>query len=506
VSSREVRFWDVSRRAGRSNPYRVRWSVTGRQHERSFPTKALADHFRIGLIQAARRAEAFDEGTGLPESRESRMPPRPERTWYEHARGYAEMKWPSAAAKSRRSAADALATVTPALVSSTRAVPPADVLRRALYAWAFNPSTRGKDTPPDIAAALQWVERSSIKVSEMASPAVIRQALDACSRTTDGTPAAATTVRRKRAVLHNALGYAVELELLDSNPVGRVQWRAPQVAATVDRRIVANPDQVESLLAAVGSLGERGERLRAFFGTLYYAALRPAEAIALRGGSCVLPAEGWGRLVVSESTPRAGSEWTDDGAPREHRGLKHRGQNDTRSVPIPPELVRLLREHVARYGLAPDGRLFRSGIGGSVQDSTYAAVWRRARQAGLTEELAASPLARRPYDLRHAAISLWLNAGVPATEVARRAGHGVAVMLAVYANCVDGEEQAVNRRIEQALVRDGSRGTLGSSQGPVSGSDGESVGASWADSLGEEASGCKTAGQEGSHSGLVRRS
>lgn len=108
-------------------------------------------------------------------------------------------------------------------------------------------------------------------------------------------------VRRKRAVLHNA----VELELLDSNPVGKVQWRAPQVAATVDRRIVANPDQVGSLLAAVGTRGERGERLRAFFGTLYYAALRPAEAIALRGGSCVLPGEGWGRLVVSESAPAA---------------------------------------------------------------------------------------------------------------------------------------------------------------------------------------------------------
>ena len=221
------------------------------------------------------------------------------------------------------------------------------------------------------------------------------------------------------------------------------------VAATVDRRVVANPGQVERLLAAVASQGERGERLRAFFGTLYYAALRPAEAIALRGDSCVLPDEGWGRLVVSGSAPRAGADWTDDGAPREQRGLKHRGQNDTRSVPIPPELVRLLREHIARDGLAPDGRLFRSGTGGSVQDSTYAAVWRRARQTGLTPEQAASPLVRRPYDLRHAAISLWLNAGVPATEVARRAGHGVAVMLAVYANCVDGEEQAVNARIER---------------------------------------------------------
>jgi len=41
----------------------------------------------------------------------------------------------------------------------------------------------------------------------------------------------------------------------------------------------------------------------------------------------------------------------------------------------------------------------------------------------------ASPLARRPYDLRHAAVSLWLSAGVPPAQVAERAGHSVEVLL-----------------------------------------------------------------------------
>jgi integrase len=58
-----------------------------------------------------------------------------------------------------------------------------------------------------------------------------------------------------------------------------------------------------------------------------------------------------------------------------------------------------------------------------------------------------SPLARRPYDLRHAAASLWLNNGVPATEVARRLGHDVAVLLTIYANCIDGQEGEINDRI-----------------------------------------------------------
>ena len=53
-------------------------------------------------------------------------------------------------------------------------------------------------------------------------------------------------------------------------------------------------------------------------------------------------------------------------------------------------------------------------------------------------------------------MSLWLNAGVPATEVARRAGHGVAVLLKVYANCIDGQADAANQRIADALDEPGS--------------------------------------------------
>jgi integrase len=60
--------------------------------------------------------------------------------------------------------------------------------------------------------------------------------------------------------------------------------------------------------------------------------------------------------------------------------------------------------------------------------------------------------AARPYDLRHAAVSLWLNGGVAATEVANRAGHSVEVLLRVYAKCIDGGEEAANRRIDEALA------------------------------------------------------
>jgi hypothetical protein len=40
---------------------------------------------------------------------------------------------------------------------------------------------------------------------------------------------------------------------------------------------------------------------------------------------------------------------------------------------------------------------------------------------------------------------------VPATEVVRRAGHGVAVLLKIYAHCIDGQADAANQRITDAL-------------------------------------------------------
>jgi integrase len=54
-------------------------------------------------------------------------------------------------------------------------------------------------------------------------------------------------------------------------------------------------------------------------------------------------------------------------------------------------------------------------------------------------------------DLRHAAVSLWLNSGVPATEVAKRAGHSVDVLLRVYAKCIDGQDGTANNHIDDAL-------------------------------------------------------
>jgi integrase len=84
-------------------------------------------------------------------------------------------------------------------------------------------------------------------------------------------------------------------------------------------------------------------------------------------------------------------------------------------------------------------------------NNAYTRVWRKARQAAFSTAQQASPLARVPYHLRHAAVSLRLNAGVPAPQVAEWAGHSVHVLMKVYAKCVDGQEEAARYRVEAAL-------------------------------------------------------
>ncbi|MGZ4432156.1 MAG: tyrosine-type recombinase/integrase, partial [Trebonia sp.] len=261
-----------------------------------------------------------------------------------------------------------------------------------------------------------------------------------------------------RSVFANVLRYAVETEELLISPLDRLSWKPPKVSEVVDHRVVVNPRQARQLLLAVTYVGHqrrgpfaRGQRLMALYACMYFAALRPAEAVALRQQDCHLPANGWGRLTLEKTRPEVNRRWSDTASAHEERGLKHRPAAETRQVPIPPELVAILRQHIDIFGVASDGRIFSSDRGRPVASTAISDVWAEARTLALTPGQVVSPLARRPYDLRHAAVSLWLNAGVPATQVAERAGHSVEVLLRVYAKCIDGGDKVANTRIDAAL-------------------------------------------------------
>ena len=320
----------------------------------------------------------------------------------------------------------ALTAATPAMLAEARGRPDDASIRRALVRWGFNTKQR-PDPPDDAAEVLDWVACNTAPVSTLTEPATARRMLDLATSTVDGKSAAASTARRHRIILADAMDYAVERGLLETNPIRVLKWTAPKVSSQVDRRSVVNPQQARALLDAVRAQQPSGPRLVAFFAVMYYAGLRPEEAINLSADNILPPRtwdaerhlwqdppedDDWGELHLRTATPDAGSEWTDDGNSRERRQLKHRAEGDTRIVPTHPELTRLLREHLASFGPATDGRLFAGVRGGELPTITYRRAWIKARQVALTAAEQASPLARRPYDLRHACLSTWLNGGV----------------------------------------------------------------------------------------------
>ncbi|MFJ4915877.1 tyrosine-type recombinase/integrase [Streptomyces sp. NPDC088726] len=459
----DVVIWSIRQRKGRPKPWELRWRVGDEGHSKSYMLKPQADGRRSQLMAALQKGQQFDEETGLPEKELAAlaMP-----TWYEHAKTYALMKWPGAAAKHRASIAESLAVVTPVFTNTAGARPDARVLRTALYQWAFRavdgpsdqPVSRAdaEELPNDLREALDWVAKHSMRVDEAAKPENVRAALSALSKLLSGKLAAENTANRKRMVLSNAFRYAVEERaLLTRHPFLSVDWAAPQTSDEVDFRWVPGPRLAQALLAAVVEQGNRGEHLEAFFGAVYYVATRPGEAVALRQSDFILPPESepkaWGEVLVSESHPEVGSGWTDSGKSHDVRGLKHRARKAVRAVPVPPVYVRMVRSHIARFGVASDGRLFRAARGGRLTSNEYSEVWSEARKAVLSEQEQGTRLADVPYALRHAAISLWIKSGMDPVEAAYRAGHSLAVLYRFYAKLLKGGSAAANLLVEQGL-------------------------------------------------------
>ncbi|TCC12397.1 integrase [Kribbella soli] len=452
----------------RTTSYRVRWSVAGVRFKETFATKKLAESFLAKLTTAAREGTAFDVASGLP------LPMAKDlhrRSWYRHACEYVDLKWPRISPGHRRGISETLTQATFALLTTDRGRPADAAIRVALHSWAFSRANRGgldiadADPPAGIAPVIRWLESNTADLSEFADSAVVRRVLNQLALRQDGKATSASTIARRRATFHGALQYGVELKYFVVNPMESISWAAPRQDDEVDRRVLANPTQIKSLLGAVRTIYPS---LEAFYGGMYYAAMRPAEVRHLARHHLHLPDDEseWGELLLDGSTQQTGQAWSDTGAVREDRPLKHRSERSTRAVPIYPEYCALLRRHLELFGTGPDGRLFvtRTGPFGHVvplveysnpvHPNTSTRFWDKARKKALSEEQYASPLARRPYDLRHAGVSLWLNAGVPATQVAEWAGHSVKVLLQVYAGCIDGQDEAARRRIAAALAGD----------------------------------------------------
>ncbi|MFZ3548800.1 hypothetical protein ACODT3_24940 [Streptomyces sp. 4.24] len=225
--------------------------------------------------------------TGLPISFASKSA---DTNWYDFAVEYVDWKWPSASGNNRKNIAKAMTAATVALLRSSPKQFQAVQVRTALREWAFN-TKRRSEAPDDVREILDWVQRNTHSMAAWEDTEKVEAVVAAVGQRLDGAAAAASSVTRYGRILNLVMGYAIKHGILLANPLpkGKGTGTAPKVAQAIDKRALLNPMQVALLLAWIGARPRRGRVYRAFFATIYYAALRPEEVVALKVSDATLP-------------------------------------------------------------------------------------------------------------------------------------------------------------------------------------------------------------------------
>ncbi|MGW5461858.1 hypothetical protein [Streptomyces sp. NPDC003996] len=115
-----------------------------------------------------------------------------------------------------------------------------------------------------------------------------------------------------------------------------------------------------------------------------------------------------------------------------------------------PALTRILRQRIEDEQLQPGDLLLQGEPGGILAGSVIRRAWRSARKAVQPPYAYDSPTGHHVYDNRNTRLTKWLNDGIPPAQVAEWAGNSVAVLLATYARCIDGQLPDLKRRLEAA--------------------------------------------------------
>jgi integrase len=169
-------------------------------------------------------------------------------------------------------------------------------------------------------------------------------------------------------------------------------------------------EHVEAILAALG------DKWRLLFVTIEQGALRLGEALSLRWAD--VDAAGVRLRLPRSATKRDRARW----------------------VYLPAWLMQAIEDTCPLEDRVPDRHVFQ----GKTEASAYQAMTRACRNAKVPHY--------HPHDLRHRRITIWHQSGVPARELAERAGHSRPSMsLDVYSHVMPPDE-VVSERFQALLA------------------------------------------------------
>lgn len=271
--------------------------------------RRVADELAAEFVSAVRRETGGAGRAGGAGTSGGSAGPFAGRGWYDFALEYADMRWRQVSAKTRSDVAETLCALTLAMVTKRLLMPDEELLRRALRCRAFVvPRPEGREVPGDERMALRWVAGATRPVGDLLDPEVMRQVIASLSVHPDGSAVPVDTQRHRKAVLVNVVEYAFGAEDL----VPEILWRVPRAEGRVDPRVVINPGQARALLEALSYVGlygrARGRRLVGFFAGMYYAGLRPEEAVAVKVPGLRVAVGGVGPVGAARDPSAGGQE------------------------------------------------------------------------------------------------------------------------------------------------------------------------------------------------------
>lgn len=225
-------------------------------------------------------------------------------------------------------------------------------------------------------------------------------------------------------LLHNVMAGAVELELIDTNPV--VLPRRTKVRTKRAKKI--EPLTLRQLNALADGMPPR-LRMAVLLGC--WCALRYGELSELRRRDVDLTS---GAVRVTRGVVKV-------------KGGYLVGETKTdasvRTVHIPPALLADLSQHLEEHVAdEPDGLLFPAPNGGHLHSSSFARAFQKAAKA------AGRPDAT-PHTLRHTGASLATFAGATTADVMARLGHTTPAMAMHYQHSLDGADERVARKLSE---------------------------------------------------------
>ena len=264
------------------------------------------------------------------------------------------------------------------------------------------------------------------------TPLVIQAAYDDL-----GSRVSARTVRYTHAVLSSALKQAVKWRMLTENPALFVDLPKQQ---RKEMRAISGTQVKQFLEAAAES------KHFTLFATLLETGIRPSECLGLKRSDIDL---GRGILTIQRTLI-----WKRDGG--EYYFGEPKTKRSRRSIPLSPQLTRLLKSHLAKQGAA------RLKAGAAYTDLSL--VFANESGQPLREHnlivrhfkpilnRAKLPKEIRLYDLRHSCATILLEQGEHPKVVAERLGHsGTALTLDTYSHVAATMQESASAKIANEM-------------------------------------------------------